>query len=196
LILLLALLAGVVVGFGWARWCGRPYQPPDLRYLWLAFLAFLPQFIIVYQPFDIGKIPDWVAAVSLLTTQLLLLGFAWLNRRLPGMIILIFGSVLNLAVMAANGGFMPISPQTASRLVPQDVLADISIGSRFGTKDILLNPENTRFEWLADRFLPPTWSPYQVAFSLGDVLIATGIFWLLAYQGKPETYSINRGVLS
>lgn len=196
MILLLAIVAGIVVGFGWARWCGRPYQPPDLRHLWLALIAFLPQFITVYLPFTREQIPDWMAAASVLTTQLLLLGFAWLNRRLPGMVILIFGSVLNLAVMAANGGFMPISPQTASRLVPQEVLAEISMGSRFGTKDIILLPENTRFEWLADRFLSPTWSPYQVAFSLGDVLIAIGVFWLLTYQGKPETYPLNRGVLS
>lgn len=196
MILLLALLAGVVVGFGWARWCGRPYQPPDLRYLWLAFIAFLLQFTILNLPFSHGQIPNWMVATSLLTTQLLFLWFAWLNRRLPGMLILILGTMMNLAVMATNSGFMPISPQTASRLVPQESLLEIPVGSRFGTKDILLPPENTRFEWLADRFLFPTWSPYQVAFSLGDILIAVGVFWLLAYQGKPEIYSINRGVLS
>lgn len=196
MILLLAIVAGIVIGLGWARACGRLYQPPGLRHLWLALMAFLPQFMTVYLPFTRERIPDWMAAASLLTTQLLLLGFAWLNRRLPGMAILILGSILNLAVMAANGGFMPISPQTASRLVPQAVLAGIPTGSRFGTKDVLLHPEDTRFEWLGDRFLPPTWSPYQVAFSLGDVLIAIGLFWLLAYQGKPDTYSTNRGVLS
>ena len=193
MILLLALVAGVLAGFGWARWCGRPYQPPDLRYLWLALIAFLPQFVIVYLPSTRGQSPDWLTAASLLTSQLLFLGFAWLNRRLPGMSILIFGSVLNLAVMITNGGFMPISPQTAGRLVSQEVLLDIPPGSRFGTKDILLLPENTRFEWLADRFLPPTWSPYQVAFSLGDVLIAIGIFLLLAYQRMSASNHMNKG---
>lgn len=196
MILLLALVAGVLAGFGWARWCGRPYQPPDLRYLWLALIAFLPQFVILYLPFVRGRSPDFLTTASLLTSQLLFLVFAWLNRRLPGMSILIFGSVLNLAVMITNGGFMPISPQTASRLISQEALLDIPTGSRFGVKDVLLLPENTRFEWLADRFLPPSWFPYQVAFSLGDVFIAIGVFWLLAYQGKPEKYSTNRGVLS
>lgn len=194
MILLLALVAGVLAGFGWARWYGRPYQPPDLRYFWLAFVAFLPQFIVVNLPFTRERFPDRFIAASLLISQLLFLGFGWLNRRLPGMPILICGVILNFAVTAANGGFMPISPQTAGRLVSQEVLLDIPPGSRFGTKDILLLPENTRFVWLADRFLTPTWSPYQVAFSLGDVLIATGVFWLLAYQGRPE-YSTNRGVL-
>ena len=96
--------------------------------------------------------------------------------------ILICGFALNFAVMAANNGFMPISPQTASRLVSHSVLLDVQPGDRFGIKDILLPPQDTRFEWLADRFLPPGWFPYQVAFSLGDVLIALGVFWLLARQ--------------
>ncbi|HLA88119.1 MAG TPA: DUF5317 family protein, partial [Anaerolineales bacterium] len=128
--------------------------------------------------------PEWLVAGCLLTSQIILLGFAWLNRRIPGMSILICGVALNLVVMAANDGFMPISPQTASRLVSEDRLLDIQPGSRFGVKDILLHPQDTRFEWLADRFLPPDWSSYQVAFSLGDVLIAFGAFWLLA---KPES---------
>jgi hypothetical protein len=55
-------------------------------------------------------------------------------------------------------------------------------GSRFGLKDILLPAHETHLEILADRFLPPTNFPYQVAFSLGDVFIAFGAFWILAYQ--------------
>jgi hypothetical protein len=86
--------------------------------------------------------------------------------------------------MTANRGFMPISPETASRLIPQEILEDIPAGNRFGLKDILLPPEQTRFEILADRFLPPAWFPYQAAFSLGDVFIAFGVFWLLASQNQ------------
>jgi hypothetical protein len=123
----------------------------------------------------------------------LLLGFAWLNRRLPGMMTLLLGAALNFTVIAANRGFMPISPQTASHLVPQTVLENIQPGERFGTKDILLLSQDTRFEWLADRFLPPAWSAYQVAFSFGDVLIAAGIFWLLAFQGLSDKNLYQRG---
>lgn len=146
------------------------------------FLAFLPQFTILYLPIVRAQIPDAWAAAILTSSQVLLLGFAWFNRKMRGMTILLIGVALNLMVMAANGGFMPISPQTASRLVPQEVVQEIPPGSRFGTKDILLAPERTRFEWLADRFLPPSWFGYQVAFSLGDVFIAVGVFVLLAIQ--------------
>jgi len=99
----------------------------------------------------------------------------------------------NLIVIAANGGFMPISPQTASRLVPPTAVQSMALGSRFGAgKDILLLPQDTRLECLADRFLLPEGFPYQVAFSLGDIFIALGAFWLFARQGTPPRLRYQR----
>jgi hypothetical protein len=189
MILLAALVAGLVAGIGWARWHRQPYHPPGLRHLWLIFVAFLPQFVTIYLPLTREQTSNWLAATCLLLSQSLLLGFALLNWRIPGMSILIIGIVLNLGVMAANGGFMPISPQTAGHLVSDEILRDIPTGSRFGTKDILLTPQETRLEWLADRFLTPAWPRYRAAFSFGDVFIATGVFWLLAYQKTPDSTS-------
>lgn len=191
MILLFALAAGLLVGLVLARLRENPYQTPDLRYFWLAFVAFLPQFIVIYLPLTRENLSEWVIAVCLLASQIMLFGFAWFNRRVPGMSILICGIALNLAVMTANSGFMPISPQTASRLISKERLLDIQPGSRLGPKDILLHPEDTRFEWLADRFLPPSWFPYQVAFSLGDVLIAIGAFWMLASPGSSSNLQIE-----
>jgi hypothetical protein len=192
-ILLLALAAGLLVGLGWARWRGQPYQPPELQLLWLVFVAFLPQWMVIYLPITRRLFPNWLVAGFLLSSQIMLLGFAWLNRRNLGMSILVIGVTLNLAVMMANGGFMPISPQTASHLVSEDALRNIQPRSRFGVKDILLPSQNTRFEWLADRFLPPGWFPYQAAFSLGDGFIALGVFWLLASPNSSLPY-IKRGI--
>jgi len=192
-VLTLAVAAGLVVGLGWARWRRHPYLPPELRHLWLVFAAFLPQFLILYLPATRRIFTDWFSAVLLIASQITLLTFVWLNRRVTGASILLCGVALNLAVMTVNGGFMPISPQTASRLVSEDMPVDARPGSRFGTKDVLLSPQDTRFEWLADRFLPPAWFPYQVAFSLGDVFIALGVFWLLARSGSP-TQVIQKGI--
>jgi hypothetical protein len=183
-ILLLALGVGLVFGLGWAKWLGHPYQPPRLKYAWLAIVAFLPQFFVTFFERTQALAPDWVAAIAIIASQALLFLFAWINRHLPGMLVLIIGIVLNLTVMIANGGFMPINPQTAERVVGKERISSIELGNRIGQKDILLLAHETRLEALADRFLPPEGFPYQVAFSLGDIFIAVGIFWVLAYQ-KP-----------
>lgn len=196
MILLSAVLAGLFAGFSWARWRGQPYHPPELKHLWLVFVAFLPQFVLLYLPNTRKQVPDSWVAVLLTASQLVLLGFVWFNRKESGMKILLIGAALNFTVMAANRGFMPISPQAASHLVSEEVLQDIPPGSRFGTKDILLLPEDTRFEWLADRFLLPAWSAYQAAFSLGDVFIAIGVFWLLARQRTPSKISYPQRIIT
>lgn len=184
MILLLALGVGLVFGLGWAKWLGNPYRPPELKYLWLAFVAFMPQFFSIYFERTTVLFPDWVVAFAIVISQGLLFLFAWFNRNIPGMPILIVGLVLNLTVMIANGGYMPINPNTANRLVGPERMASFELGSRIGYKDILLSSDETRLELLADRFLPPVGFPYQVAFSLGDVFIALGAFWILAYQKK------------
>jgi hypothetical protein len=182
MILWLGLGAGLVTGLGWSTWRGHSYHFPALNHIWLVFIGFLPQLLVIYLGNNLVAIPDWLAALSIVTSQLLLLIFTWLNRHLPGMPILIAGLVINLAVIIANGGFMPINPNTAERIVGAERMTSFELGSRIGYKDILLPATETRLEWLADRFLPPVWLPYQVAFSLGDVFIAIGAFGILAFQ--------------
>lgn len=100
--------------------------------------------------------------------------------------LLALGLSLNLLVMLVNGGFMPVSPETANHIAPPEAVATIPLGSRFGyTKDVLLAPAQTHLVQLSDRFLWPQGSSYKAAFSLGDIVIALGAFWLTASQGKP-----------
>lgn len=180
MILLSALLLGLLAGWGWAGWHKRPYRAPDLKLTWLAVAAFLPQLVVIYLPAGRNVVPDWLAAAALAVSLIGFLIFAWLNRRLPGMPVLLGGLILNLLVISANGGWMPISPETAGNLAGVNGLSPADLGSRFGQKDILLLPQNTRLVFLSDRLLLPRWFPYQVAFSQGDILVAIGAFWLLA----------------
>lgn len=173
-------------------WHKRPWQIPEVEFAWFAVLAFLPQFILFYLP-AARQVPDLWVAVGLVLSQILLLVFCWLNRDAPAFWILAAGLAMNLAVIAANGGFMPISPATASRLIPPEALQAMTLGSRFGYgKDILLLAENTRLALFSDRMLPPVWFPYQVAFSLGDVVIAIGAFLIMAL---PQKFAMRKPIL-
>ena len=186
MILLLALGIGLIVGFVWSKQLGQQYQFPRLKYTWLAIIAFLPQFFVTYYERTQALISDQVAALAIVTSHGLLLLFAWFNRHLPGMLVLIIGIMLNFAVIIANGGFMPINLQTAEQIVGRERISSFDYGDRIGYKDVLLPANNTRLELLADRFLPPDGFPYQVAFSMGDIFIAVGACWLLAHQ-RPMT---------
>ena len=116
-------------------------------------------------------------------SQLVLLGFVWFNRDLVGVRIFGLGLILNLIVILLNNGLMPLAPETAQALFPEVSPSVWQIGSRPGmSKNILLLYEDTRLAWLSDSILLPEWFPWTRALSPGDLLIALGVFWLLAIE--------------
>jgi hypothetical protein len=56
------------------------------------------------------------------------------------------------------------------------------VGQRVSSasKDVLLADSQITLPLLADRFVPPPIISYRFAFSLGDVFVAAGAFWMLA----------------
>lgn len=179
MILLAALAAGLLAGMGLARSRGKPYRVPHLGHMWVVALAFVPQAFAFYLPgAGLGR-SEAVAAGLLLGSQVILLWFVWLNRRHVGLTLLGAGLLLNLLVIAVNGGFMPISPETVSQLVTEEGLV-FRIGDRFSAKDKIQHTSETHLPWLSDRLLTPASIPYRVAFSIGDLLIALGAFTFLS----------------
>jgi hypothetical protein len=188
MILSIAVAAGYLAGLLRARKEQTLWQIPKFNYLILVPVFFLPQLVAFYLPVTRDQMSDSLVSICLVSSQLGLMAFCLLNKRLPGMPVLATGLLLNLIVIIANGGFMPINTITAAHLIPAQTLANLEISGRFGVgKDILLLPEMINFPWLADRFVPPSWFPYQFAFSVGDVFIGIGAYLLLALS--PESIS-------
>ena len=187
MILLLAVVAGLFAGALRAWHNGTSLHIPELQWLWLVPIAFLPQWAAFYFGPTSVAISDTVAAVGLVVSQIGLLVFVWVNRRKPGFWALGIGLGLNFVVILLNGGLMPISPETVTRLAPNASPDAWQVGERLGTsKDVVLPVDVTRLRWLSDRFVLPAWTSYPVAFSVGDVLIAIGTFWLLWTMGTEE----------
>ncbi len=184
MILLLAILIGMVFGLARSYYYKRPFLLPELRFAWLVPLAFVPQWLIFYWPLTRWLPIHQLAAWALVISQILLLFFTWANRRLVSFWVFGIGLALNLLVISLNGGLMPVSPETVQQIMPATAVSKLTLGSRVGSsKDVLLLEQQTYLAWLSDRFILPDWVPYKVAFSLGDMLIALGAFWLLWTAG-------------
>ncbi|MBN1148379.1 MAG: DUF5317 domain-containing protein [Anaerolineales bacterium] len=192
MILLLAVLAGALAGLARARCGGCCFQLGVQSHVWLIFLSVFIQGLAFYFPPTRGRMPDQLAACFLISSQIGLLMFVWLNRKQPGLSILGAGLVLNLLVIVANGGLMPISPEVAHQLVPTRPVDAWETGVRFGwSKDILLAKTDTFLWWLSDCLVSPPWFLSRVAFSPGDVLVAIGAFWFFWVRGGPQEQAIR-----
>ncbi len=196
MILVLAIAAGWLSGLVRSWIVRKPYRVPELSRVWLVLVAVVPQLLIFQIPYTAGWFSDTWASTVLVISQLVLLGFVWSNRDLIGFRILGLGLILNLLVIILNGGLMPLAPETARALYPEVPQSVWQIGSRPGmSKNILLLDEDTRLAWLSDSILLPEWFPWTRALSPGDLLIALGVFWLLAVESpdKPNPQEFSHG---
>jgi len=138
------------------------------------------QLPLLYFPADKGSSHLNLERYLLLLSYLFILAIVWKNRRLSAFRAIGLGLLLNLTVMMANGGFMPIQPEVLESFGHQHMAAKMESGYRvLHSKDVLLTRKETRVWILSDVFAfdPPLLSP--TAFSPGDVLIAAGAFLLI-----------------
>lgn len=150
-----------------------------LRAAWLAPVALALQIPLLRAPFcPVAEVT--LPQVLFLLSHLLLLAFVCRNRRITGVRLVGVGVLCNLLVILANGGFMPITPETLVRINPGASLEQCTIGYHYGfSKDVILVQENTRLWFLSDALVLPAPFPWPTAFSLGDLILGAGIVWLL-----------------
>lgn len=175
MILLAAIVLSLTIGLVRGGRLRRIAEIP-LRYGWLALIALGLQVAFVSGPRWGLELPVGV----LVGSYALLVGVIALNWRLPGMPLMALGLALNLAVMAANGGYMPVTPEALARAGLGQWAARETFGSPIlGAKDILLPREGTRLWWLSDILVVPGPAPFRAILSVGDILLAAGVAFLL-----------------
>lgn len=174
------ILIGVIVGLfrGGFRHGLAQFSTFKLKGGWIFPLLLLGQFLIFY----VQEKWTWVASINgylfgaVYVTGLV---FLWMNRKYPGFTLIWIGVFLNFAVMAANGGRMPVSVEASEVLGPYyvDLLQQGGAVSKHFAMDA-----STRLSFLGD--IIPLSSPYPrtQVISIGDVVMNLGIFLFIQHM--------------
>lgn len=149
--LVLGIASGIAFGGDWRRLGELP-----LRWVPILLIALAIRVVGIIVPFALA-----LYLAALVGTAVA----AALNRHIPGALLIAAGSLLNVGVIALNGG-MPVDADA--------VTAANAISYSADRLHVARGPE-TRLPLLAD-VIPL--APVRGVYSVGDVVIAVGGFWL------------------
>ena len=164
--ILYGVLGGVFVGFAAGGRLER-LATIQFRFSRLVVAALLFQ-LALFSPLG-DRLDPTVARLAYVVSTAVVGVVVLANLRVPGLVLVAVGAGLNLAAILANGGSMPASQAALAT-------AGIAIGAH--TNSVVV--EHPALEPLTDVFALPAWLPLANVFSVGDVLIATGIAWTVA----------------
>ncbi len=170
------LLAAILLGLALGRLLGGSWSNLgnlQFRHGWLILVALALQLAAFSRAGPLGELAP---AAHLLSYVLLLAGIA-LNWRYMGLRLLGLGTLLNLAVIACNGGYMPAMPEALIGAGQADLLARLQADGVLGNTTLMT--DTTCLPWLGDIFYVPSFVPMALVFSVGDVLIALGALLLV-----------------
>ncbi len=168
----LGLVAGLLTGGRLSHLLARRLRLPLVAVVALLFRALGPRLFLARWPPT-----PWLFSASLA----MLVAWTWWQRhRFPGIWLVAAGSAMNLLVVIANGGRMPV-PVALAHLGPRNLLRDGVLGQY-----VLLGPA-TRLGWLADTLHPSGIAGrlFAQAYSPGDLVVAAGLFATLLRATRP-----------
>jgi len=180
MILVVAIVASIAVA--WLQG-GRFSSLTSLSVRWggLSVAAFALQSVFIFlTPTRSAQGPWGWQELLFVGSHLLLLTMVWANRELPGVKWIGVGLALNLLIMVANGGWMPVSPEAMVRAGHLQLVPSLDSGMRVSSsKSVVLSREETALWFLSDIFVLGRPLPFSSVFSAGDVLVAIGAFLLI-----------------
>jgi len=178
IVLVLVLAIALSFGVGFLR--GGTFSNltrTRLRFIPFVFLAVFVQLLIFSTILGREPIVHRIGPYIHIATLVVSLGVMLLNRRVPGMKLIAAGAALNLLVIAANGGFMPISESALQTAGLEEMLVDNQ--PRNGSEDYVLPNSkvmdgDANLLFLGDVIPIPEEAPISTIVSIGDVILAFG----------------------
>ncbi len=159
----IGLVVGALVGGSVDRLSGLRLRWPWLAVAGLAFQA------VLFTETGANLAGAAAPALYVASTAAVLVAVLW-NLRLTGMPIVAVGAISNLAAVVANGGVMPT---TAAALA----VAGLDGPGAHTNSALLASPALAP---LTDVYAIPAGVPLANVFSVGDLLIAVGIAFVIA----------------
>lgn len=170
-ITLVAILLGLAVGFARGGSLVR-LAATQVRLAWLAGVAWALEALILLSPLAEPLAPYTAPLLALALVLVAVVVVA--NRREPGIALLGLGLLMNALVMAAHGGFMPVSDQAMRAAGAERELGVLRTAGRL-QKSVLMQPDSP-FWPLGDVLpMPLTGKVY----SPGDLVAGLGVFVLI-----------------
>jgi len=164
--ILYAIVAGLVVGRAAG---GRPGALAAIHFRWgpLIALGFLAQ-VVLFSDAVASRVGD-LGPVLYVASTLVVVTAVLRNLDLPGIWLVVLGAISNMAAIASNGGYMPATPEAIASM-------GRTAPTVYSNSAVVASPN---LPWLIDRFALPRWLPFANVISIGDVLLAAGVFVLL-----------------
>jgi hypothetical protein len=135
------------------------------RHTWVVLVALAAQVVAISV---LPRADHTVLSGVHLATYAAAGAFVWLNRTVPGLLVVAAGAASNGVTIAVNGGTLPASQSALERaglhLTPGEFL----------NSGVLEHP---RLGFLGDVFAVPEALPLSNVFSVGDVVIVVGVAW-------------------
>ncbi len=137
-----------------------------------------------------GAAAQFAPVLFLVSYVLLVIGISMNLSRWP-MIPILAGTLMNFAVVLANGGFMPVSG--ASLLYAGYDMSRIPASGVLDMNHILLTAQ-TRLSFLSDIIAIPRPYPFPQIISVGDVVMCLGMFLFIVIGMSPKrTAGVDKG---
>ena len=146
-----------------------------IRHLELLLAAFAVKVAVAILGTTHSPVAVSVARPLNVIGALLLLAVVWFNRRIPGALLFGAGLSLNLIVIVAFGGRMPVLLPTDAD--PNSPVLALLRGGLDPLHVVLTQPQGLWF--IGDIFAIPGLGGHSSLVSIGDLLMAAGVAWLI-----------------
>lgn len=169
---LLAILAVPLTGGRLSRLAGIRW-----RAWWLLPVTFLVQVAVL----EVPGLPEGAASTVHTASYVLAGVFVALNLHVTGLWFLALGAASNGVTIGLNGGTLP---STGAARAAAGIGTETTFVNSGSVQDPVLG-------FLGDVFAVPASLPLSNVFSLGDILIAGGAFWVLLAAGHQRPWRVG-----